>query len=64
MSIAEARTKIEADGFTVGAIGTDPTGQTFDDSWIIHAQLPTPGEQRPAGTAIRLTVKDPAQPCP
>jgi hypothetical protein len=55
---------IEAAGLTLGDIGTDPVGQVFDDSWVIHAQLPSPNEQWPPGTAVRLTVKDPSQACP
>jgi hypothetical protein len=48
----------------VGEIQTNPTGQAFDDTWVVHAQVPTPNELRPPGTPIRLTVEDPTAACP
>ena len=64
VELRDALALITADGFTVGEVGTNPTGQAFDDLWVVRAQLPTPGEQRPVGTSIRLTVQDPLLPCP
>jgi hypothetical protein len=48
----------------VGTITTDPPGGAPDGTWIVHNQVPLPGEQRPAGTPIRLTVQDPSIACP
>jgi hypothetical protein len=53
-----------ADGFTLGTVATSPIGGSFDASWLVQAQVPTPGETRPPGTSIRVTVIDPASPCP
>jgi hypothetical protein len=64
LPLSDAQDQIVAQGFTVGDVGTNPAGLTFDDTWLVHAQVPTPGEQRPPGTPIRLTVQDPTQPCP
>ena len=64
LTLDGAQAQIVANGFTVGEIQTNPTGQAFDNTWVVHAQVPTPGESRPPGTAIRLTVEDPSQACP
>ena len=64
LALIDAKQAIVNDGFSVGTISTNPAGQTSGDSWIVHAQVPLPGEQRPPGTAINLTVQDPSVPCP
>jgi hypothetical protein len=56
--------RIATDGFSLGSIGTNPSGLAFDDTWIVHAQVPTPGELHLPGTAIRLTLQDPTLACP
>jgi beta-lactam-binding protein with PASTA domain len=50
LSIAEAH--LEADGFTLGTVS--PSGA--DPSWCVTDQSPSPGQQRPPGTAIDLTT--------
>jgi hypothetical protein len=64
LTLDSAGFSITNDGFTVGEIVTDPAGGSADGTWIVHGQVPLPGEQRPPGTSIRLTVKDPSIACP
>ena len=64
LTLGDARITIQANSLTVGEITTNPTGQAFDDTWIVQAQLPQPNETVPPGTPVRLRVIDPTQPCP
>jgi serine/threonine-protein kinase len=64
LTLDGAGQQMAADGFTLGTVATSPTGGAFDGSWLVQAQVPTPGETRPPGTAIRVTVIDPASACP
>jgi len=64
MTLDNAANAILANGYTVGVVSTNPAGQTYNGTWIVHAQVPLPGEHPAAGSPIRLTVEDPATPCP
>jgi hypothetical protein len=64
MTLDNALAAITTDGYTVGTISTNPAGQTYNGMWIVHAQVPLPGEHPAGGSPIRLTVEDPATPCP
>ena len=61
-SLAQARSAIEADGFVVGTVVGLPPGYTWTDENepLVIAQVPNPGTNRPAGSAVDLTVYDPA----
>ena len=64
LTLGEARTALTRDGFTLGTVVTNPTGGSPDDTWVVQAQLPSAGESRPSGTAIRFTVIAPGTACP
>jgi hypothetical protein len=55
----EAQTAIDADGFALGTVSTDPGGATPASNWVVSVQSPTPGTKVPAGTKINITLKDP-----
>ena len=56
-----ATTQIDADGFTLGSVVSDPAGtDPVPGTWIVTAQDPTAGQKQPVGTAIDLTAQDPA----
>ncbi|MEO5964679.1 MAG: PASTA domain-containing protein, partial [Candidatus Limnocylindrales bacterium] len=56
-----ATTNIDVDGFSLGTT-TPASAGSIGPSWIVVGQTPTPGQKRPLGTAIDLTVGDPADP--
>jgi beta-lactam-binding protein with PASTA domain len=58
--LAVARIQIENDGFEVGSV-SGPN----DDASVVVAQDPSPGDSRPPGSEIDLTVvAQPAETCP
>jgi len=60
-TVEVAPTLIDADGFTLGSVVSDPGGtDPVPGTWIVTAQDPTAGQKQPAGTAINLTAQDPA----
>ena len=64
LTLDAATAQLQADGFTLGTVTTNPRGGASDGTWLVQAQVPTPGESRPAGTAIQMTVIDPTSACP
>lgn len=55
IALEQARAEIEEDGFVVGdVVGGD------EDTDIVVAQSPQPGQRRPRGSEIDLIVQDPA----
>ena len=60
VSLGQAKVHIAADGFVLGTITAQPTGYVADDSALVIQQSPLPGQERPAGSAIDLTVYDQA----
>jgi beta-lactam-binding protein with PASTA domain len=60
ISLDEATTNIDADGFALGNVTAQPDGAAYDQSWTVIDQTPKPGAKRAAGTAIDLVVADPA----
>jgi serine/threonine-protein kinase len=59
-TLAEATTLIDADGFGVGTVISDPGGVSpIPSTWVVSVQSPTPGKKAPAGSTINLTLKDP-----
>ncbi len=63
-TLDQATQQMTAEGFTLGTVSTNPPGGAYDGTWLVQAQVPTPGETRPPGTAIRVTVISPTQACP
>ncbi len=61
VTLAQAQTQIEGDGFTVGTVDAAPGA---DDTWIVLSQDPAPGQSRPFGTAINLTMAPVGTACP
>ena len=56
-----ATTLIDADGFALGSVVSDPAGtDPVPDTWIVTAQDPKAGQKQPVGTSINLTAQDPA----
>ncbi|MFM2105364.1 MAG: hypothetical protein RL338_396 [Chloroflexota bacterium] len=64
LTLEAATGELTAAGFILGVVSTNPLGGTWDGTWLVQAQLPSPGEARPAGTEFRLTLIAPTQPCP
>ncbi len=62
LPLATARSVIEEAGLLVGFIY--PEDLPPEDSWIVHGQLPKPGESIPVGSAVDLMLEDPLEPCP
>ena len=62
LPLATARTVIEEARLLVGFIY--PEDPPPEDSWIVHDQLPKPGESIPVGSAVDLMLEDPLEPCP
>jgi len=60
LDLATARSHLEEADLLVGA--TYP--EEPDDSWIVHDQLPEPGDTVPIGVAVDLVLADPLEPCP
>ncbi len=59
VSLGQAKVHIAADGFVLGTITAQPTGYAVDDSAFVIQQSPLQGQERPAGSAIDLSVYDP-----
>jgi serine/threonine-protein kinase len=59
LALGAAADAIAADGFTVGTVTAQPGG-TADATWIVVGQDPAAGTSQPYGSAINLTVHDPA----
>jgi serine/threonine-protein kinase len=64
LTLDAAAQQMGTDGFVLGTVTTNPQGGSPDGSWQVQAQVPTPGESRPPGTSIRVTVISPTDPCP
>lgn len=64
LTLEAATGELTAAGFILGVVSTNPLGGSWDGTWLVQAQLPSPGESRPAGTEFRLTLIAPTQPCP
>ncbi|MBA2315167.1 MAG: PASTA domain-containing protein, partial [Chloroflexi bacterium] len=62
VSLAQARSAIEADGFTVGVVTGEPPGYTWTDENepLVVAQNPAPGVRQTVGSPVDLLVYDPA----
>ncbi len=61
LDLTTARTLLEDDGLLVGATYPDPPPE---ETWIVHDQLPKPGESVPVGAKVDLMLADPQDPCP
>jgi serine/threonine-protein kinase len=56
-----AANMIDADGFALGTVTSDPAGtDPVPQDWIVIDQQPNPGQKRQLGTAINLVAADPA----
>ena len=64
LTLDAATQQLTSEGFVLGTVSTSPPGGVYDGTWLVQAQLPLPGELRPPGTAIRVTLKDPSNACP
>ena len=62
LDLATARAHIEEAELLVGALYPDEPPP--EDSWIVHDQLPKPGESVPIGSNVDLVLMDPLEPCP
>ncbi len=60
--LATARTHLQELGLLVGA--TYPEDPPPEDDWVVHDQLPKPGESVPVGSKVDLMLGDPLEPCP
>jgi hypothetical protein len=58
LTVAEAKARIEADGFTVGKVTSN---EIFDppEEWIVAEQAPSAGDSAPPGTPIELLAPSP-----
>jgi beta-lactam-binding protein with PASTA domain len=60
-TVEVATTLIDADGFSLGTVVSDPAGtDPVPNTWIVTAQDPTPGKKRAIGAPINLVAQDPA----
>jgi hypothetical protein len=59
--VATARAGIEAAGLVIGTL--TPAPPASDDTWLVQAQSPFPGETVPLGSPVDLTLIDPVTPC-
>lgn len=59
-SLEEAISAIEEDGYVPGSVVGAPEGYQPDGGSTVVSQDPSPGANRPAGTAIDLVAADPA----
>ena len=61
VTIEVATNLIDADGFALGTVTSEPAGtDPVPQDWIVIDQQPNPGQKRPAGTEINLVASDPA----
>ncbi len=59
-TLAQAKTDIVGDHFTVGTVTAQPSGYTAAADSIVIEQNPAPGQKVASGTPIDLVVYDPA----
>ncbi len=60
VTVEEATNLIDADGFALGTVTSDPAGtDPVPMEWLVVDQAPNPGTKKPAGTRIDLTASDP-----
>ncbi len=59
-TLDQATSDITGDGFVVGTVTPEPSGYTAAGDSLVFAQDPLPGKKRAPGTAINLSVYDPA----
>jgi beta-lactam-binding protein with PASTA domain len=62
LDLATARSQLEEAGLLVGFVY--PEDPPPEESWIVHDQLPKPGESIPLGSAVDLMLEDPLEACP
>ncbi|MFO7533736.1 MAG: protein kinase [Candidatus Limnocylindrales bacterium] len=62
LTLADARGQLADAGLLVGA--TYPEEPPPEEDWVIHDQLPKPGDSVPVGSAVDLVLGDPLEPCP
>lgn len=62
LELGRARSQLDEAGLLVGAIY--PEDSPPEDAWIVHDQLPKPGESVTIGSAVDLFLADPLEPCP
>jgi beta-lactam-binding protein with PASTA domain len=62
LELGSARSQLDEAGLLVGAIY--PEEPPPEDAWVVHDQLPEPGESVPIGSAVDLFLMDPLEPCP
>jgi beta-lactam-binding protein with PASTA domain len=60
--LGTTRQMIEDADLRIGLIEADSS--EYDDSWVVFGQIPSAGTEVPPGRRIRLTLMDPASPCP
>jgi beta-lactam-binding protein with PASTA domain len=60
--LATARDLLAQKGLVVGAIY--PEDPKPGDDWLVHDQLPKPGQSVPVGSKVDLMLGDPQDPCP
>jgi beta-lactam-binding protein with PASTA domain len=60
MTLADATTALEGDGFDLGTVTPQPDGFPGGPDSIVVDQDPNPGVKRAPGTDIDLVVTDPA----
>ncbi|HEY4190550.1 MAG TPA: Stk1 family PASTA domain-containing Ser/Thr kinase [Candidatus Limnocylindrales bacterium] len=59
-TLDEATTAIDDQGFTLGDVTSDPPGtDPIPSTWVVSDQDPAPGQNKPFGTRIDLTMADP-----
>jgi len=62
LTLADARGQLADAGLLLGA--TYPEDPPPDEDWLVHDQLPEPGESVPEGSAVDFVLGDPLEPCP
>jgi hypothetical protein len=53
MTVADAKTQIVADGFTVG-----PVLPTDNDAWFVNGQAPAAGSTAPPKSEVTITTQE------
>jgi len=60
ITVELATTDIDADGFALGTVTSDPAGtDPVPIDWVVIDQKPNPGTKKPVGTSIDLVAADP-----
>ncbi len=62
LELAAARGLLADAGLLLGA--TYPEDPPPGEDWLVHDQLPEPGDTVPVGSAVDLVLGDPLEPCP